>query len=72
MGQPLAFDAFHDGVNAHLVGEAENGAAEIKLGKVAMQVCFAAMLIDTDHAGLADREYAFGRPMRRSDLRGPR
>ena len=34
---------------------------EIELGKVAVQVCLAAMLIDSDHAALEHREHAFDR-----------
>ena len=35
--------------------------AEIELGKVAVQVRFAAMLIDADHAALEDREHVLDR-----------
>ena len=60
IGEALAFDAFHKLLHAHSVGEAKGGAAivaEIEFGKVTVQVGFAAMLIDADHAALENREH---------------
>ncbi len=39
IGKPLAFDAFHDAIDAHLVGPAKTDAvriAEIEFGEIAV------------------------------------
>lgn len=57
MGKALAFDHGKQLVVSLGVGDLERRAAivaEIELGKVAVQVSFAAMLIDADHAALED------------------
>jgi hypothetical protein len=50
IGEALAFDPGHDGDGALIVADAKGGAAVVaegELGKVAMEVGFAAMLRDT-------------------------
>lgn len=57
IGKALAFNLGKQLVVALVVGDLERCAAivtEIELGKVAVQVRFAAMLIDADHAALED------------------
>jgi hypothetical protein len=51
-------------ISAHEISITERGArvvAEVKLGKVAVQVLFFAMLIDAFHAALEDREITLDR-----------
>src|SRR5205807_5636975 len=61
VSQPLADDAPNSGFGALLVIETERGAgvvAEIKFGRVAVQVPLMAMLVNADHAALEHREEA--------------
>src|SRR5579863_3415040 len=62
ISKPLSFDATKRSVGARNVVEAKLLAlviAEIELSKVAMQMLFAAMLIDAEHAAFEDAEIPF-------------
>ena len=64
VGEALAHDALEAFRGAFTSLIAKRNAvvvAEIKLGQIAVQCFFAAMLIDALHAALEDREVAFNR-----------
>ena len=58
IGEALAHNPSHQTIRAGQIVHAHGdtvGVAEIELGKVAVQVAFAAMLVDALHAALEDR-----------------
>ena len=62
IGEPLAFDAFDSGFGAVNVAVAEPNAmvvAEVKFREIAVQMLLVAVLINSLHAALEDRERAF-------------
>lgn len=62
IGQALPFNPLHHAAHAFGIFDAHGRAvrvAKIELGKVAMNVLFAAVLVDAVHAALEDREEAF-------------
>jgi hypothetical protein len=62
IGEPLADDASNRAFGASIIVDAEGGAIavpEIELGKVAVKVLLAAMLIDAFHPAFEDGKEAF-------------
>ena len=77
IGEALAFDAAQSAIRALGIVHAKAGTvriAEVELGKVAVQMFFAAMLIDAFHAALEHAEIVLDRvrmPLASGPFLGP-